>query len=145
MAYKYKQGKYVPRFPEKYRGDANKIIFRSGLEKKFFHHFDTRKNILEWASEEFFIMYDGPDCKQHRYFVDVWVKVKTKDGHTKEFIIEIKPFEQTRPPKKPSRITKAYKRKVAEYLVNKAKWDAAEKFAEKNNIQFTIMTERDIK
>jgi len=145
MAYKYKQGKFYPRFPKKYVGDVNKIIYRSGLEKKFFNHFDTRKNILEWNSEEVVIPYDAPDGSRHRYFVDVWVKVKTKDGSVKTFLIEIKPYEQTKAPKKPSRNTQAYQRKVATYLINKCKWDAAKQFSTKNNTKFIILTERDIK
>lgn len=142
---RYKQGKFIPRFPEKYKGDSNKIIYRSGLELKFFNYFDTRRNVLEWASEEFFIPYTGPDGSRHRYFVDVWVKVRKKDGSTKEFIAEIKPFDQTRAPKPQKRVTQAYKRRVATWMINRCKWDAAEAFAEKNKLTFIHLTEKDIK
>jgi len=147
MAYKFHQGKFKPRFPKKYKGDVNNIIFRSGLELKFFRHFDTRKNILEWSSEEVIVPYyiPGDDRgKFHRYFVDAWVKVKKKDDSISEFLIEIKPFEQTKPPKQPSRKTSAYKRKVSDYLLNQCKWQAATKFADKNKIKFIILTELDI-
>lgn len=141
---KYKQGKFSPKFPEKYKGDPNGIVYRSGLELKFFNHFDTRKNILEWASEEFYVPYTAPDGTRHRYYVDVWVKVKTRDGRVREFICEIKPSSQTVAPKKPKRMSEAYRRKWTTYLLNKCKWDAAEKFAMRNNMKFITLTERDI-
>lgn len=141
---RYKQGKFVPRFPGKYKGDPNGIVYRSGLELKYFKHFDTRKNILRWASEEFYIPYVGPDGNRHRYYVDVWVRVRTKDGTVREFICEIKPSSQLTEPKKPKRMSAAYKRKVAEWLVNRCKWDAAEAFAIKNNMKFVTLTEKDI-
>ena len=141
---RYKQGIFVPQYPQKYRGKLDTIVYRSGLELKFFKHFDTRANVIEWASEEFAIPYTAPDGTRHRYFVDVWAKVKTRSGEIREYICEIKPFSQTIAPAPPKRLSEAYRRRMAEYLINQCKWDAAEKFAAKNNLRFVKLTEKDI-
>lgn len=142
---KYKQGMFKPRFPKKYKGNPNNIVFRSGLELKYFNFLDTRKNVLKWNSEEFYIPYTGVDGRRHKYYVDVWIRVKNKKGEIREYIVEIKPSSETKPPAKPKRITKSYKYKIATWMKNKLKWEAAEKFAEKNNQTFLIATERNIK
>jgi hypothetical protein len=142
---RYKQGKFIPRNPEKYKGDPNGIIFRSGLELSYFNFFDTRKNVVAWASEEFFVPYIGPDGKRHRYFVDVYLEVKGADGTIRKFIAEIKPHSETREPRPQKRNTQAHKRRWATYMVNRCKWDAAEKFAEKNGLEFVYLTEKDLK
>lgn len=140
----YKQGIYKPLNPKKWKGDVNNIIYRSGLELKYFSYCDRNPNVLEIASEEFFIPYKGLDGKTHRYFVDLWVKVKDIEGKIKEFIIEIKPYSQTIKPAAPKRITKNYKEALRTYFVNELKWEAARKFAEKNNAKFVILTEKHI-
>lgn len=144
MSYKnVKQGKYIPINPKKWIGKV--VYYRSGLEFKIFRYCDLNPNVLSIASEEFFIPYKSIDGKIHRYFVDLYVKVKDKDGNIKELIIEIKPYSQTIQPKTQKRITKQYKERFKTYLINMAKWEAAEKFAFKNNCEFKILTEKDIK
>lgn len=142
---RYKQGKFFPTHPEKWKGDIKNIIYRSGLELDVFDYCDRNSYVLEIASEEFFIPYTSVDGKRHRYFPDLWVKIKNRKGEIKEFIIEIKPFDQCRPPKPQKRITYQYKERIKTYLINKCKWDAAEKFAEKNNAKFIHITEKDVK
>jgi len=63
----------------------------------------------------------------------------------KTAIIEIKPEIQTIPPKKPQRITDNYKKKCITYAINVAKWDAAKLVAEKNGMEFQIITEKWLK
>ena len=59
-------------------------------------------------------------------------------------MIEIKPEIQTKPPKpleagkKP---TKSYINQVTTYLINEAKWTAAEAYCERKGYQFLIMDE----
>jgi hypothetical protein len=150
MTYKnIKPTKFKPINKKKYKGDANNIIARSGLEKKYFMYCDRNPNVLEWSSEEKIVNYRSPiDNNPHRYFLDLWVKVKTKSGEIKEAIIEIKPLSKTQPPKPPkNNNTKAknrYKEEIKEYMVNKSKWEAAEKWAKKKGMTFQILTEKDI-
>lgn len=141
----YIQGYFKPRNPEKYKGDVNKIYYRSSWEKKFFAYLDQRSNILEWSSEEVVIPYVSPlDGKYHRYFVDVWMKYKDGDEGIKEKLIEIKPLKETKEPNLPpsGRKTKRYLREAQTYAVNYAKWEAAQKYAKKYGMEFQVVTEK---
>ena len=72
MAYK---GNYTPINPKKYKGDPNRIVYRSLWERKFMVYCDTYDAILEWGSEEIIIPYLSPvDGKIHRYFPDFYLK-----------------------------------------------------------------------
>lgn len=135
---------FKPKNPQKYKGDPNNIVARSNLEVKFFNYCDLNRTVLEWSSEEFFIPYISVDGRTHRYFVDLWIKVKNKNNKVKEYVAEIKPYSQTKQPKSQKRITKQYKQRVKTYLINKCKWDYAEAFALKNNMNFVFLTEKDL-
>lgn len=75
--------------------------------------------------------------------MDIYIKYKTPEG-IKEQIIEIKPAIYTRPPKKQKRKTKRYIKDVETWIINEAKWNAAEKWAQKRNMKFKIFTEREL-
>ena len=82
MVYKetYK-GRYKVTNPKKYKGDLSEIVYRSSWELKFMRWCDFNKSVLEWGSETTIIPYKSPvDSKVHRYFVDFYIKVKSKDG-----------------------------------------------------------------
>ena len=139
MASKYKQGLFVPRNPEKYVGDVNKIVFRSSWEQKMCEFFDNNPNVLRWSSEEIAIPYIKPtDKRVHRYFPDYWVEYKHANGEIIQEMIEVKPHDQVN--------AGAKKRKTAydkiTYAINVAKWQSAAMFCEKHNIKFRIVTER---
>ena len=135
------KGLYRPKNYKKYAGDPNSIVYRSLLERKFMVYCDTNPDIISWASEELSVKYISPiDQKVHRYFPDFLVKT-SKD---KIYMIEIKPYRQCIPPKKPKRQTKHFLRAQLEYAKNKAKWKAAKELAEQKNIQFKILTEKDL-
>ena len=103
MSYK---GRYQPTYPQKYKGDYTKVIYRSLLERKFMVYCDLNENILEWGSEEIAIPYLSPvDGKVHRYFPDFYVKLKEATGKIKRYIIEVKPKKQLKPPAKPKRLS----------------------------------------
>lgn len=142
------KGRFAPQNPEKYKGNPNNIVYRSLLERRFMVFCDTNPNILEYSSEEFFVPYYSPvDKKMHRYFPDFWVKFKQTDGTIVSKIIEIKPKKQCSPPpeslkqKRPRR----YLNEVKTYMINTAKWDAAKKLCEQNNMTFEILTEEHLK
>jgi len=138
MAYK---GKYTPENPRKYKGKIENIIYRSLWERKFMVFCDKNPNVIQWSSEEIIIPYLSIDNKIHKYYVDFWVKIKTKNK-IEEYILEIKPKIQCFPPKfKKKNISKQEKKILETWNINKKKWKHAQKYAEKNNIKFKILTE----
>lgn len=150
MAYK---GKFRPKNPKKYKGDAGNITYRSLWELKFFKIADTHPDILWWASEEHVVVYTSPiDGKRHRYFPDVVLnKIDRADGRKKTIMIEIKPYAQTRPPdirnrnKTPSgRVSRRYLNEVKTYGINEAKWKAAKEYCADRGWEFIIMTEHEL-
>lgn len=145
MARAYRQGQFKPKNPRKYKGDPTKIVFRSSWEKIVFIYLDNKESIIEWSSEELVIPYVSIDGEVHRYFPDILFKVRMEDGSTKTVLAEIKPYEQTIPPK-PSKgkSKKTLLEQVCTYNVNMAKWDAAEKYCKKMGWDFIKLTEYDI-
>ena len=142
MSYK---GKYYPSFPRKYKGDPTNIVYRSLWERKFMVYCDKNQNILEWASEEIAIPYRSPiDNRVHRYFPDFYMKVKETNGKIKNYMIEVKPAKQTKPPKKPKRQTKGYIREAYEYARNQAKWKMAKEFCADRQWEFKVVTEKEL-
>jgi len=138
---KFYQGRYKPKFPNKYRGDPTNIIYRSSWELNCMAYFDKNPDIVWWASEEFAIPYRSPiDGKRHRYFPDFIVK--TTNGDT--VVFEVKPAAQSRPPEKKSRITKKYLNEVKTWGINQAKWEAAIEFCAQRNWKFQVLTEEQL-
>lgn len=145
----YKQGFYKPRNPLKYKGkSASNIVYRSGWEYKFMRYLDEHPDVVFWASEEpwFCIPYRDPTSgRQRRYFPDFWFQ--NKDGV--QFLVEIKPYEQTIPPKqkllKSGKPDKYTIKKLMTFAINTAKWEAARSVCEQKNWNFTILTEKQLK
>lgn len=140
MAYK---GRFKPRNPSKYRGDPTNIIYRSRWELKLLNYLDQNPEVEKYASEEFFIPYYSPiDNKYHRYFPDFWVR----KANGESMIIEVKPHAQTNPPIRGKKKDKTYLTEVTQYVINKAKWEAAEKYCDSKNPpwKFIIITENEL-
>ena len=76
--------------------------------------------------------------------MDFYVKVLAKDGSIKKYIIEIKPYSQCNPPKKPKRQSSKYKNELKTYVRNQAKWKAARKWAEMRDWEFKVITEKEL-
>jgi hypothetical protein len=135
MAYKTV---FNPKNPKKYIGDSNKIVCRSLWERNVCKFCDDHPNILKWSSEELAIPYFSPlDKKLHNYFPDFLIQFKNKTGiHT--WMIEVKPKKQTYLKENASK-----KEKVT-WLINTAKWEAAKIYCTKNNIEFKILTEKEL-
>lgn len=145
MARTYIQGKYTPKNPQKYRGDIDEIFFRSSWERKFMIWVDTEKAVIEWGSEIAVIPYTSPiDNRIHRYYVDFYLKVQNKFGTTQKYLVEIKPYQQTKPPEPSKKQTKTYINEVMQWGVNEAKWKAATNFCQDRGWKFTILTEHDL-
>jgi len=103
---------------------------------------DSSKDVKRWSSEEVIIPYTSPvDNRFHRYFPDFWIE-KT-DGS--QVIIEIKPYAQTLPPKSNGKQSRAFLKEVKTYVVNDAKWKAAERYCAARGWTFEKLTEKDMK
>ncbi len=140
-------GKFTPKHPEKYVGNVNEIFYRSLLERTMMKKFDDDVNVLKWNSEEVVINYVSPiDHKTHRYFVDFYVEYIDINGKLNKELIEVKPYSQVIPPKKSKRGRPAlYEIAKATYLINRAKWAAAQKYCEGTGVKFAILTEKQIR
>ena len=139
MAY---SGRYSPKNIKKYRGNPDKIYYRSLWERNFMVYCDNNSAILEWGSEEIIIPYISPlDGRKHRYFPDFYIKVKQSDGSIKKIIIEVKPKKQCKPPEIPKKKTKRFINEVRTWGVNKAKWESAIEWCNDRGMEFKILTE----
>jgi len=119
------KGKYTPKNPNKYDGNIKQIIYRSSWERLFMVYCDRNEQILSWSSEEIKIPYRFEE-KIRTYYPDFWVDMIDKDGNRVQKIIEIKPH---------------YQRSMK---VNKVKWTAAIMHAKNNQMEFLVMTEKEL-
>lgn len=139
------KGKFIPTKPHKYIGDPTQIVYRSSYELKFMKWCDMNVSVKRWASEEIVIPYLSPmDNLLHRYFVDFFIEVETKDGKIKKYLVEVKPYRYTQPPVIPQRKTQRFISEVKQWGVNNAKWDAAKRYAAQRGWEFMLITEKDL-
>ena len=107
------------------------IKYKSKLEEQFLRFLDTSSNIIAWGYEVVVIpyMFNG---KSHKYHVDLYLEMK--DGRKE--IWEVKPMDIIKESKD------FYGTNMEdEYLKNKAKWQYAREWGERNNIKFRIISE----
>jgi hypothetical protein len=143
--YGFKQGLFKPKNPHKYIGNPNNIVYRSSWELKFLRFLDNHPDVLSYASEEFFIPYLSPiDKRIHRYFPDMIVKKKNRSGIIEVMVVEIKPKVQTAPPVQKKRTTKKFINEAMTYVINEAKWKAAQEWCADRKYTFKILTEEDL-
>jgi hypothetical protein len=135
MAYKTT---FTPKNPNKYIGSKNSIKCRSLWERRVCKFFDESEKIKKWSFEEIEIPYVHPVDKQvHRYIPDFLIQVE-QNNINKSIIVEVKPLKQVHLKESASSKDKLI------FEINKAKWNAAEKFCQKHQMQFQILTEKDI-
>lgn len=135
MAYKTV---FKPKNIKKYVGDSTKIKCRSLWERNVCKFCDENDNIIKWCFEEIVIPYINPiDQKIHNYFPDFVIQFKDKN-QIKSWMVEVKPKKQT------FLKENASKKEKITWIINNAKWKAAKSYCDKNNIEFKIMTEKEI-
>lgn len=139
----YHQSIFIPKNPEKYVGNKS-IKCRSSWEKKFCTMCDSNPNILNWNSEGIIIPYLDENNNSHNYYVDFLIKILTKENIEKMILIEVKPLKQTLPPKRPKRISKSYVESLVLYNKNIAKWDAAKEYCKDKDMEFKIITQKEL-
>ena len=141
MAY---SGNYIPKNINKYKG-KKKITWRSSWELKFMKYCDRNPRIVEWVSEPFAIRYYlSTDKKWHRYYPDFLIKTRTKDDKYKTILIEIKPENQTIPPKVGKKKRKTILNERKTWIMNQSKWKFAKEYCKRNGIELQILTEKEL-
>ena len=145
MAYKYKNGTYRPRNPEKYQG-SYPIRYRSSWELVAFKALDNNPNVLHWGSESVVIDYLDPTRHntKHRYFMDLDFSLQIENS-VQKYIVEIKPKCQTKRPVRGKKKEHTFVKESMDFTRNCAKWEAAVGYAKRRNIRFLIWTEDDLK
>jgi hypothetical protein len=139
------KGRFKVKNTAKYKGDISNVIYRSLWELRFMKWCDDNPSIKEWGSETIIVPYVSPvDNKVHRYFVDFFIKLVTKDNKIETYLVEIKPERFTKPPAIPKNRTKRFIDEVFQYGVNEAKWKAAFEFCADRKMKFIILTEKDL-
>lgn len=139
------KGRYSVTNTQKYIGNPTEVFYRSLWELKFMKWCDFNSSIIEWSSETIIIPYLSPiDNKMHRYFVDFYMHMINKDNIKEKYLIEIKPFRFTQPPKEPKKKSKAFIQEVMTYGVNQSKWKNAEAYCKTKGWKFMIITEKEL-
>jgi hypothetical protein len=132
-------GTFIPKNPQKYIGNPNRIIFRSLWESRVMKWLDNHPSVLKWGSEEIAIKYIKPtDGKVHNYFPDFIAVIQDRSGVPKKYIIEVKPLKETMLTEKSSNYDKI------NIAINTAKWNYARAFAASKGFEFKILTEVDL-
>ena len=86
---------------------------------------DKHSNVHTWNSEDVRIPYEFED-KARIYIPDFTVTYLKDDRSLTTRLIEIKPFYQCR------------------YRINSVKWKSAREYANLHNIEFQVLTEKDL-
>ena len=135
----FARGKYELKNPDKYIGTKTPM-YRSSWEWHFMKMCDEHPAVAKWASESIKIPYRNPlNGKYTIYVPDFFIVYSNKKGKTKAEIIEIKPDNQTM-----RESVGENQFNQAQYIKNKAKWEAANAYAKQHGIFFRIVTEKDL-
>ncbi len=137
--------KFIPSNPDKYMGDPTEIIIRSSWELRVFQFCDRNPNVIKWGSEEISIPYMKPvngGMKPARYYPDLYVEYYDRDGTLRCELIEVKPEKFTRASRARTAATKTFEN--IQYVVNMAKFTAADNWCKKNGIKFSVLSEKSI-
>ena len=153
MARHWKQGYVtVTKKENGYFQDSATIPYRSSYELKAIRYLTMlfkAGRIKEWQYETTIFRYNFPlDGKDHRYFMDFTVTLDSGDV----VFIEVKPFSETIPPKKPrsQKETRSYQESVQTWIRNQSKWQAVEKWCmnestDRKRYRFVKWTEKELK
>lgn len=155
MGREWKQGYFIPTYPEKCINikQGKNPFARSSWEFYMFNWCDKNANVIRWGSEIIKIpyIYDVEKVKgihkTHMYYPDIYFE-KLKNGVKEIHLIEIKPIKQKNKPIVPKLKTKKairnYYKALYEYVKNQNKWKYARMFCEGKCWKFGLLTENEI-
>jgi len=136
---RFAQGKYTLKNPDKYVGTKTPT-YRSSWEFAFMKFCDEHPHVSKWASEAIRIPYRNPlTGKQTIYVPDFFIAYSDAKGKQNVEVIEVKPENQTLREK-----VGRSRHNQAHWIVNQAKWEAANKWCKQKGIRFRIVNEGDI-
>ena len=136
---RFAQGKFTPKNPDKYIGSRTPT-YRSSWEFAFMKFCDEHPSVQQWASEAVQIPYRHPFTGKYTVYVpDFFIAYGGKDGKQRVELIEVKPENQTVKEKLgKSRANQAH------YVINQAKWEAANAYAKQQKIRFRVVSEEQL-
>jgi hypothetical protein len=120
---------------------------------------DKVAQVTKWGYECIEVPYFNPAKGKHTiYYPDIYCHIKQPNGEIKQFLLEIKPHKMTLPPKQPTlpktktpNSLKKYENSLrrygldkVSYEINKAKWQQAEAWCRRHNINFLLVTEKEV-
>jgi len=136
---RWANGLFEMRNPDKYVGKKTPR-YRSSWEWAFMRFCDNNPAITQWASESIQIPYRNPLTGKNTIYVpDFFIVYNNKKQQRIAELIEVKPNNQS----KVESIGKNSQNQAA-YIVNRAKWEAANKWAKGKGIHFRVITESDM-
>jgi len=136
---RFAQGKFSLKNPDKYMGNKTPT-YRSSWEFAFMKFCDEHPHVSKWASEAVKIPYRNPlTGKQTIYVPDFFIAYADAKGKQHVELIEVKPENQTLREK-----VGRSKANQAAWIVNQAKWEAANAWCKQKGIRFRIVNEGDI-
>ena len=136
---RFAQGKYNLKQPAKYVGTKTPT-YRSSWEFAFMRFCDEHPSVEQWASEAIRIPYKNPlTGKQTIYVPDFFIVYTDKNSAKKVELIEVKPENQA----KRNKLGES-RNNQAHFVVNQAKWSAANAWCKQKGITFRVVTEDDI-
>jgi hypothetical protein len=139
----FKSGIFRPENVEKF--GESKCVYRSSYELQFLKWCDRHPKITKVLYEKIVIPYVcKTDNNLHRYYVDCMIHMQESTG-LKKYLIEIKPFRQTIPPKPSKRKkTSTILEENLNYIKNQSKWNSAKQYCKKMGWRWCILTEKGI-
>jgi hypothetical protein len=136
---KWLNGLFQMKHPDKYIGKKTPR-YRSSWEWAFMRFCDNNPSVTQWASESIQIPYRNPLTGKNTIYVpDFFIVYDSKKQTKVAELIEVKPNNQA----KIKNIGKNAQNQAA-YIVNRAKWEAANKWAKGKGIRFRVITESDM-
>ena len=145
--------------PGKYMFEGTtEVEYKSGWERDFFPVCDGNERVVRWGYEPFEIPYSSPALmKQSLYRPDVYLEMLNEDGNIEKWLIEIKPVAYSIVPTPPRPLPPgcqdqkkmasyqkrlaAYQRKCLDVATNFAKWEAAEAWCRRHQVNWMIFNE----
>lgn len=125
--------------PDKYIGKKTPR-YRSSWEWAFMRFCDNNPSVTQWASESIQIPYRNPLTGRNTIYVpDFFIVYNSKKQDKVAELIEVKPNNQAR-----RKDLGKNAQNQAAYIVNRAKWEAANKWAKGKGIRFRVITESDM-
>ena len=136
---KWASGLFKPKNSDKYIGKKTPR-YRSSWEFAFMRFCDNNPSVMQWAAESIQIPYRNPLTGKNTIYVpDFFLVYQDKTGKRIGELIEVKPNNQAK-----FESVGKNKQNQAAYIVNRAKWEAANKWAKGKGIRFRVITESDI-